>query len=827
MPPHWSASLGSFKYQCLCNLGPRAVRCFSPSRMARRPRSCGTATLAATWPSATAKQTQWPRVRIPPQQPHYSFGKFSNAQRSNGYTLEVVLNLKFLRSFKAAFVLVAVLCFALVVSVQGQVNAPDPIKPGSVTMQLRTINGKSQFHRGEIIPVELVFSSPERRSYTIPEDCTPMETYQYSISPQAVDRALEADAAMSMYMGNCHGFSAQADPGEEPITVRQILNERFRIETPGTYNVSVRSNKLGFPLMSNALQIEIQPSDAVWEQSQFDRAKSLLSSQYGSESWAEGCGVLRYLETPQAELEMARREGKQQRPCDFDIPLISARNRQMVLDQLEKGLGEPDRAIPGNYLRVLAFVSLYQQHPDWYPVLPAKLERFSEFVPSERSGLWSQRGVPQAEQFRYASLLAAALNKKTPEARSQSLKTLLYLGDSLSGSEVPADLLAVVRREIPAAFADLPPIDRDAVLFHQWDEIKSPAMLSVLRDLVVESHWLGGNGIALIRLNELSPTAARPVILEELRSPNPQGSVAALSLLPEKQLPDLDAIFLHQLMDQQNDGATAFPAGLLRRYASSAIALELKSWFTKRIGKSYCGTEAELIAYFLSVAPADGVAMLHAAMKSDNSGCLLLRRLADIAYSPEVEKEAIAALDDSRLDVSQEALQVLRENGSPSGREALLQHFRKWHDRWSGHAKELTAPTSINEARLEYAYSYAIGFARNWLSTADDWRELQKLCLTAECKDRAQQIILNFGSQFEPMIVLSPLVGDELQESFGLGGCQRCTLEQLHDKMLQYPASTRFLVDARFARQTRIQRVFSELQPWVSAHGFALQLYRD
>jgi hypothetical protein len=737
------------------------------------------------------------------------------------------LNLKFPQSFKVAFVFVAVLLFALVGPSPAQVNAPVPIKPGPATLELRTANGKSQFHRGEIVPLELVFSSPEHRFYAIPEECTPMETYQYSISPQAVDRALEVDAAMSMYMGNCHGFSAQADPGEKPIIVHQVLNERFRIELPDTYNVSVRSNKLGFPLTSNELRIEILPSNAVWEQSELDRAKSLLSLQYGSESWSEGCLVLRYLQTPQAELEMARREGKQQQPCDFDIPLISARNRQVVLDQLEKGLSEPDHAIPGNYLRVLAFASLYQQHPDWYPVPAAQLERFSEFVPSQRSGLWSQRGVPQGEQFRYARVLAGTLNKKTPEARSQSLKTLLYLGDSLSGSEVPADLLALVRREMPASFADFPPIDRDAVLLHQWDEIKSPAMLPVLRDLVVESHWLGANGIALIRLNELSPTDARPVILEQLRSPNPQGSVAALSLLPEKQLPEFDALFLRRLMDEQNDGTMAFSAGLLRRYASSAIAPELKVWFTKRVGNIYCGAEAELIAYFLSVAPAEGLAMLRAAMKSDNSGCVLFRRLADIAYSPEVEREALAALDDSRPDVTQEALQVLRENGSASSRPILLQHFRAWHDRWAARATQLNAPNSINDAGLENAYSYAIGFARNWLSTADDWRELQKLCVTADCKDRAQQIILNFRSQFEPMIGISPSVGDEWQESFGLGGCQRCTLEQLHGKMLQYPASTRFLLDARFARQTRIDRVFSELQPWASAHGFTVQLYRD
>jgi hypothetical protein len=747
--------------------------------------------------------------------------------------LEAVLNLQVARTPNPAFLGVAILFFILASAAPAQMSVAGPIQPGPVTLQLRTANGQSQFHRGEVVRLELVFSSAERRAYSIPEECTPRETYRYSISPPALDRAVEVDAAMSMFFGNCHGFSSQADPGEKPIVLRQILNDRYRIEIPGTYSVSVKSNKLGFPLNSNALQIEVLPSDASWEQSEFERANALLAERYGSETWEEGCEVLRYLETPQAEVEMARREGKQMQPCDFDIPLISARHRKLVQDQLEKGVNEPGRVIRGDYLRVLAFLSLYQQHPEWYPALAT--EGMSTVVSADSSGaagqgfqpsgLWSHGDMLRAEAFRYARLLAAALDKKTPGARSQSLETLLYLGDTWPGSEVPADLLALVRREMPGAFADLPPSDRDAVLLHQWDEIKSPAMLPVLQDLVVQPQGLGSNGIALIRLNELSPEDARPIILGQLRSPNPQGGVAALSLLAEEQLPDLDTLLLHRLMEQQGDGAIAFEAGLLRRYASAAIAPELKPWFSERIGKTYCGTEAELLAYFLRVAPADGAAMLRAAMKSDSSGCLVLRRLAPIYFSPEVEREALAALDDSGPEVVQEALQVLRDHAAASSREILLQHFQKWHERWSGHEGELASANSANQAGVESAYSEAIGLARNWLSTAADWRELQKLCVTKDCQERDQQIIVGLGSPFPPMIGLYPAVGDEFRESYGLDGCQRCSLEQIRNKMLQYPAAAKFLLDARSSRRARIQRVFAELQPWAAAHGFALQLY--
>ena len=75
------------------------------------------------------------------------------------------------------------------------------------------------------------------------------------------------------------------------------------------------------------------------------------------------------------------------------------------------------------------------------------------------------------------------------------------------------------------------------------------------------------------------------------------------------------------------------------------------------------------------------------------------------------------------------------------------------------------------------------------------------------------------------MIVFSALVGGEFQESFGLGGCQRCTMEQLHAKMLQYSSGTKFQLDARHVAETRVQRIFSKLGPWATEHGFSLQIY--
>ena len=704
----------------------------------------------------------------------------------------------------------------------GQIQTLSPITPGPVKLELRLGGGRRQFHLGEIIPVELTFSSPERRTYPIGEDCRPNQSYQYHVPPEFVDRGVELDAALMLDLGgNCHGGHGEVDPGEKPLVVKQVLNERFRMDTPGKYQISVSSDRLGFSIDSSTVVLEILPSDPAWEESELKRGISMTAVR-GAPAWEEGCRILRFLGTQAAEVQMARQEAGPNR-CEFEFALISAKYRKPVLDELERGLVDPNVEISLNYLRALAFLSLYEQHPQWYPT---GKQNAAPYEPT--SGLWmQQRGVPQAEEIRYARLLAASLPTKTPEARALSLETLVYLGNSF-GVEVPEDLRLALQQQMPGSLDKLPDLSRGYVLLHAWEEIKSPAMLAALEDLVEGAGSFGPDGIALRRLYELSPEEARPVILGQLSSFEPRVGVQTLSILPERELPELDSIMLHRLMAAQNDGALEASAGLLQRYASPAIADRVRPWFEERIGRMWCGAEANLIAYFLRIAPNDGTEMLREVMRTDWPGCLALRRLAETRISPEVQQVALEALDDARPAIVQEALEVLECHGSIASREPMLEHFRQWHSSWGSREKELEGPMGRDQTGVEGWYIQALGRAQGWLSSIDDWRSLRDLCVTQSCRERAQQEINNLASA-PPYISFgfAEPVGREFSEQFGLTSCGSGGVNGLKEKMAQYPMGTVFMLDTRGKQSVQVQRVYDELNPWMAEHGFKLQLYRE
>ena len=349
----------------------------------------------------------------------------------------------------------AAVCFLLLagilcagVAAKAQIQSALPATPGPVKLELRFGSGQSQFHLGEVIPVELKFSSSEHRKYSMGEDCTPRQSYLFHAPPEFRDRQAEMDAAQMMDIGNCHGFSSEVDPAETPIVINKVLNEWFRIDTPGKYRISATSNRLGFPIDSDAAELEILPGDPAWQESELQRAISLIARSGGG-GREEGCRVLRYLGTQAAEVEMARQEGGPSR-CNFDLALINVVNRRVVIAELEKRLADPDLAVTHNFLRILSLLSLYQDHPDLYPPAKKTPGPFQLYNP----WLW-RHGLDDAE-IRAAKTLSNSLSLKTAEARSVSIATMLTFSESASAPSVPADLFAPFEQEVPTRLQNCP-----------------------------------------------------------------------------------------------------------------------------------------------------------------------------------------------------------------------------------------------------------------------------------------------------------------------------------------------------------------------------------
>ena len=706
--------------------------------------------------------------------------------------------------------------------------APHPL----VKLQLQFKNQQSQFHIGELIRVELVFSSSEHKKVGFYEDCMGHGTYRFQVTPDGfADRALERNAAgfgEGRGMG-CHGWQPeQKDLADKPYIINLDLNSWFRMETSGHYKISVVVMRTGFPITSDAVDLEILPRDPLWEKEELARIDSMIDTS-ANEKRPEGCTRLSYLDTKDAELDMARHyRGFDY--CDQDLysALISARYRKPVLDELEAGLAQPDRPIRAGYLGMLAKVALYQEHPDWYPVrLPksAQGDPNGEVLLASKSKLWQTPGAIQREEFRYAELLVSALPHKTVEARAISVKSLFDLDQELMGEEVPPKIVEAAKKLAPQVFSALPYDDQEKLLQRDWFAINSPAMIPVLKQLA-EQDAQYSHRLVLRRLVEIAPDVASPIILEKLRDDKESYAYEELGLLPDKELPEMDALFLDHLRQALPHGYRNFlnQSALLARYASPAIAGDLKQLVQGQINTMDGQSAAYLIAYFLRVDPPAGEDMLRDRLAQPaRENFQFLRYLAEATSAPQVEHAALNALDSPNPQMASDAFSVLQRYGSINSKLVLLDHFRDWNKKWKSHPEAFEAQGSPNPMNQERLFLEALTSPQLWLASPEEIAALANLCVTKECKQRVGQLA-DWAKQSPVRIeVEEPVFDNDIGDRFSVGQYGNIVgIDRLKQKLAQYPKGTVFITRSEFGGYAELQNVYDVLYPWASINGFEL-----
>ena len=708
--------------------------------------------------------------------------------------------------------------------------APHPV----VKLQLQFKNQQSQFHIGELVPVELVFSSPEHNKVGFYEDCMGHGTYKFQVTPDGfVDRALERNAAgfgEGRGMG-CHGWQPeQKDLAEKPYIINLDLNSWFRMEASGHYKISVIVMRTGFPVTSDSVDLEILPRDPLWEKEELARIDSMMDTS-ANEKRPEGCTRLSYLDTRDAELDMARHyRGFDY--CDQDLysALINARYRKPVLDELEAGLAQPDRPIRAGYLGMLAKVALYLEHPDWYPVPLAKgthTDPNADVPLASKSKLWQIPGAIQREEFRYAELLVLALPHKTGEARAISVKSLFDLDEELMGEEVPPAIIKAAKHLAPQVFLALPDEDQEKLLQRDWLMINSPAMIPVLKE-IAEQDSEYSHRLVLRRLVEIAPDIARPIILEKLRDDKDSYAYNELGLLPDKELPEMDALFLDHLRQALPHGYGNFlnQSALLARYASPSIESDLKKLVQGKINTMYANSAANLIAYFLRVDPPVGEEMLRDRLAQPaRENFQFLQYLAAATSAPQVEQAALNALDSPNPQMVSDAFRVLQRYGSINSKPVLLHHFRDWNKKWKSHPEAFQTRGSSSPINDERRFLEALTSSQMWLASPEEIAALSNLCVTKDCKQRAEQLA-DWAKQSPVKIeVEEPVFENEVGNRFSVGQYGNIVgIDQLKQKLAQYPKGTVFIARSEFGGYAQLQNVYTVLRPWAAMHGFELRL---
>jgi len=313
----------------------------------------------------------------------------------------------------------ALLLLALLTSQLALAQAPPQSVPATSTepevihVELR-IGDESHaaYHIGEIVQVRLVFTSTAHTKHWISaEHCEAEETYRVPTPPQVLSGWGAEESAAHPFEGHggCtgHGFGGEADLLEHPYVDFLTLNYRYMLDKPGTYPLTWSGIAFGKSVTSNTVTLTLLPHDPAWEAGELARVDALLDGTAGPDYRGyDGCSLLRYLGTPAAALDMARRYGGSQGVCGnaFKISLVNARNRAAVLHILEHKFFSPDFyscKSPG-FLETMALMSVYQTHPEWYSTMIDRQR------PNTEAGAAVTSAVEEAK-LRYTRQIAASL----------------------------------------------------------------------------------------------------------------------------------------------------------------------------------------------------------------------------------------------------------------------------------------------------------------------------------------------------------------------------------------------------------------------------------
>jgi hypothetical protein len=716
--------------------------------------------------------------------------------------------------------------------------------PAAVSFAIQTTNTQTRFRQGEVISLQLSFSSSQPKKYHLDA-----ATYDRSGRLQIDDFHVDPTSGVSdplydyfnshfVFMG---GGLASTPPLEvKPYVVKADLNEWCRFDRPGKYRLYVTSHRVGtdygeaenqsFVVTSNVIELEIVPADSSWSRQTLAAANAILDGKINnSENRRDACRVLRFMGSNEAVRELVRRfdgtDSDSGCGFEFDLGLRGTPNRALAVNEMESQVAAPDFAVTMEFLNVLTFLSFTQQN---LPPLPEAGQNDSdEAIKLWRAAYRRRNDIYDEILNNYRQRLFTAVFNKSRHARAVSLETLLSMTEGVRGSKNGDEDQATLKRALAPIFSELPTTTQQSLLDYRWRDIAGEEMLPILRRLYEkDSKAPDLTSVALSRLYELSPDEGRRLIIEEMRKPEPRVNIHTLTLLPDETLPEVDALVEERAGNDNFDPELLLQ--LAERYASSAVAPKLKSSYEKKVGHFACAPQDALLSYFLRVDHDSGLDLVQKALASRKStGCYqtLLGSLARKQISPELEKLAVSFLDDADPEMVRSAAEMLGFYGSKDARDPLLHRFERWREMWDGREKELselrrTDPSNTQE-RLEETLFRALANSPAWLADEEMITKLRRLCVSRNCTSEADSTLNQFGTN---ITIFFDMRTSKVAHT-SIGQYNVLSLDQLKTKVTQYPKGTAFTFGSDRADTADEQNVFDELKVYLEKHEMKLKRF--
>jgi hypothetical protein len=719
--------------------------------------------------------------------------------------------------------------------------------------QLRSATGSNTFQIGEVIPLEVVLSSPSPNRYREPctlfresnfgfPQCRFFNSWSFTITPDAgwVDLAKEFPSGPIASGGPTFEVPYR-DLSSQPESFFYLLTHRFRFDKPGEYRVQLSlnvglddettqfkaaqdpANKTHSVTVTPEIMLQIVPATAEWQRKIVRKGSAAYSGPVPPSTDPPSPERLRYkqdtealcnLGTPEAARTLAgflSRGQSDVQPCLEQTPSPAA-----AIQEMQRLLVDPDTGVNADMFSELV-----------------RLLGITDF----KTGATYMISQPAVDRERDA--LLAALPLKRGEAQLVSLLTMLQWPPRAAGTpfaspyELPFSLPVIAA--VVANFDRFPWNTREWLLGDAWPRVRSPLMLPLVKRLAE-----AGTGPALLRWLELDPASAEEFVRKEVVRPVPRFSSFYLRL-PDPSLPGQEAQIAANFLALTQERDLFNAATLLHRYATRAVLPGLLPFITAKHAAWPCSVQYPILAYLLKVSPADATPLLERALQEINSQPWQTTFFSDIGFlepGPVLERLALAQIESGKQPLARDAIDYLRQHGSAATKPLVWQQLVLWHERvlasQAGKGESAQPNEEYLQNALVSALTEAFTSARAWVMSPEDERNIQTLLgdQTASglsCRFRCGD---SLGASPRSYSIYSKPTHRPFQPrpeymypterlEYFINQYHCPDLRTLQEKLLQFPAGSSFDFAYDFSPADRDELV--EISDFLRSHGYKVR----
>jgi hypothetical protein len=229
---------------------------------------------------------------------------------------------------------------------------------------------------------------------------------------------------------------------------------------------------------------------------------------------------------------------------------------------------------------------------------------------------------------------------------------------------------------------------------------------------------------------------------------------------------------------------------LVELYADASVLPGIKTVFNNHLGEWACDPQTAMLRYFLRLDPEFGAQAAEASLAARKiTGCyhFLLQELGDDL--PKVEPLAIQALDDSDLEVANDAALALGHWGTARAEAALWARLKRFHQQWASRQDELrstppyTGPIERATA-LEGTLISSIATGTSWICGPERLAQLSALA-----SPRQQMQVATWSKGWETgEALISPSGYPKGPMTFGVLQYSNLDEQQFRAKLSQMPS---------------------------------------